>query len=102
MKSNIVAKRYAKALFSVAEAKGIKTLDQCSTVLLALSQAFEESLELQKIFHSPVISVTEKMGILKKLLDALKAKPMLFHFFNLLAEKERLTLIPSIATAFRG
>ena len=91
-----MAQRYAKALFALGQQEGMAKLEQYGENLSALEGVLEDSPELVRLFHIPVISVAEK----QKVLSQLDVDPMIKNFCSLLAEKERLPLFEEIAEAF--
>ena len=60
MNGDIVAQRYAKALFALGQQEGMAKLEQYGENLSALEGVLEDSPELVRLFHIPVISVAEK------------------------------------------
>ena len=100
LNGDIVAQRYAKALFALGQQEGMAKLEQYGENLSALEGVLEESPELVRLFHIPVISVAEKQKVLSQVLDKLGVDPMIKNFCSLLAEKERLPLFEEIAEAF--
>ena len=61
MTGNIVARRYAKALFAVAqEQSGKNTPAQYGEDLSRLADLLENAPDLMKIFRNPVFTVEEK------------------------------------------
>ena len=92
MNGDIVAQRYAKALFALGQQEGMAKLEQYGENLSALEGVLEDSPELVRLFHSPVIGVAEKQKVLSQVLDKLDVDPMIKNFCSLLAEKERLPL----------
>ena len=100
MNGDIVAQRYAKALFALGQQEGMAKLEQYGENLSALEGVLEDSPELVRLFHIPVISVAEKQKVLTQVLDKLDVDPMIKNFCSLLAEKERLPLFEEIAEAF--
>lgn len=96
MIGNIVARRYARALFSIGKKAGAKELDSFGQELASLAQAIEGSPELGKIFRNPIFSHEEKRAIISKVLDGIKVSATIRNFCFLLAEKNRLALIPDI------
>ena len=100
MNGDIVAQRYAKALFALGQQEGMAKLEQYGENLSALEGVLEDSPELVRLFHIPVISVAEKQKVLSQVLDKLDVDPMIKNFCSLLAEKERLPLFEEIAEAF--
>ena len=100
MNGDIVAQRYAKALFALGQQEGMAKLEQYGENLSALEGVLEDSPELVRLIHIPVISVAEKQKVLSQVLDKLDVDPMIENFCSLLAEKERLPLFEEIAEAF--
>ena len=77
MNGDIVAQRYAKALFALGQQEGMAKLEQYGENLSALEGVLEESPELVRLFHIPVISVAEKQKVLSQVLDKLGVDPMI-------------------------
>ena len=86
MNGDIVAQRYAKALFALGQQEGMAKLEQYGENLSALEGVLEDSPELVRLFHIPVISVAEKQKVLSQVLDKLDVDPMIKNFCSLLAE----------------
>lgn len=96
MSGNIVARRYAKALFAVAAKKGEKDQQSFGAELAAVVQVLQGSPALSKVFRNPVFGVEEKKAILGKLLVKLNPSPTVKNFLSLLADKNRLSYLPEI------
>ena len=94
-----IARRYAKALFSLAEEKG--RVEAWSDVLLALKEAIEGSPDLADVLSNPVYSKEQRRAIVEKLAAALSlaAEPRSLLF--LLGDRNRLSYLPAIVTTFR-
>ena len=100
MNGDIVAQRYANALFAVGKEEGMPKLELFEKALSALAGMLDEAPELGRLFHAPVISVAEKRAVLKELLARIKADPVVENFCLLLADKERLSLFGDIVVCF--
>ncbi len=100
MIGDVVAQRYAQALFAVGKEQGMAQLESYGQTLAALSALIGQSPDLERLLSAPVISVAEKQTVLDRILSALQADITINHFCRLLAEKERLGLFRNIATAF--
>lgn len=95
MKENIVAGRYAQALFGEAKAGG-QTQDAINQ-LVALSELYEASEDFKILVKNPLISKADKQAVV----DSLKAKGVLdefmYRFVTLLVQKNRLSALNLIA-----
>ena len=60
-----IAKRYAKALVELAEAK--KTVDKTKADLTAFVGAVDSQPAIQKLFSSPVFTPENKIAVIKEL-----------------------------------
>ena len=100
MIGDIVAQRYARALFDLGGEKGMAELEQYAAALATLDRMLVEAPELDRLFKAPVISPDEKRRVLNVLLDRLEAGETMRRFCALLADKERLPLLHDIAAAF--
>ena len=92
-----VAKRYAKALFELAEEQ--KVLDKVYGDLLAVAKTVKDSDELQTLLVNPLVNERDKL----KVLDRIFSKG--FHkltrtFLDLLADKRRLSVVQEIVDKF--
>ncbi|MCD8552774.1 ATP synthase F1 subunit delta [Seleniivibrio sp.] len=100
MKENIVAARYAEALFQEAQAEN--KLDQVIAQLADVSLAYEQSEDFKMLIKSPLISKDEKLAVV----DVLKSKGMidefLYKFLKLLVSKNRLNLLELISTEVKA
>lgn len=101
MTGNIVARRYAKALFAVAqEQPGQAALVQYGGDLTRLADLLENAPELMKIFRNPIFSVEEKRGVILGVLEKTAPSAMVRNFCLLLADKDRLAFLPEISASY--
>jgi len=100
VKENIVAARYAEALFQEAQAEN--KLEQVIAQLGTVSAAAEQSADFKTLIKSPLIGKTEKMAVV----DVLKSKGMidefLYTFLKLLVSKNRLSLLELISSEVKA
>jgi len=89
------AKRYAKALFELAT----NQLDVVEADMLLLTNTFKENKNLAQILKDPTVSASKKLNIIKAVFEN-KVSETSLNLIDLLGRKERLSLLPSIATAF--
>lgn len=92
-----VARRYAKALFELLDAKSVES---ARTGLTGLGQAFSQSPSLKHVLASPAFGTEEKLAVLTALVDKLHGPPVMKNFLAQLVHKNRIGFLPEIADAF--
>lgn len=100
MTGNIVARRYARALFALGKKSGLSDLEKFGNDLAALAGTLETAPELVRVFRNPVFTPEEKRNVIAKLLDKIKVCPTVRNFCLLLADRERLAFIQDIQAYF--
>ena len=100
MNGDIVAGRYAQALFALGREKGGDTLEKYGAIMAQLGDWMRTTPELVRLFKAPVITAAEKGTIVTELLNSVQADTTIHHFCLLLADKERLGLLGDIAAVF--
>lgn len=98
MKENILAKRYAKALFQLAKER--RLLEKIQGEVEFLDANVTGNSELRMLIFSQEIKKSEKQKVLEKLLQD-RVSNVFFNFITLLLMKNRETLFPTIALEFR-
>ena len=102
MIGKIVARRYAKALFSLAEKAGGETPARYGADMEAVASAFATSPELVRILANPVIDASVKHAVMTSVADKLGLSPLVVNFLSLLIEKGRIASAPDIADLYRA
>jgi len=97
---NIVARRYARALFAIGQESGEAELKKYGDDLLQLAEVLESAPELMKFFRNPVFTVAEKKGVVTKVVAKTKPCKVVKNFCLLLADKNRLDCLPEIQAYF--
>lgn len=100
MTGDIVARRYARALFAVGEKSD--ELDDYGKELGELAEALHDAPEALLFFKSPAFSPAEKKAVAEKLLEKLSIGATVKNFCFLLADKERLGALPEIVADFQA
>ncbi|MDD6088198.1 MAG: ATP synthase F1 subunit delta [Desulfovibrionaceae bacterium] len=100
MNSDIVARRYAEALFSLGKERGAETLKRYAENLRGLAELFDAHPELSKIFRTPVFEAQEKQKLLDAAISTESVEPEVKRFYSLLVERSRLALIRQISDCF--
>ncbi|MCX7823134.1 MAG: ATP synthase F1 subunit delta [Syntrophobacterales bacterium] len=98
MKSQVVAKRYAKALFELALSEG--KLEECMEELKALERLLDEVPEFEKVFKSPIYPEEVKRQTLATIKEQSEMSPLLFRFLELLIEKRRADYLRDIVHVY--
>ena len=101
MTSRASAIRYARALFDVALAER-QDLAQVDRELSGLATMVAGNEDLQRALSHPAIPAVRKRGVLEQLLSLSPVNPILSRVLLLLADRDRLVLIPELAEAYRS
>jgi F-type H+-transporting ATPase subunit delta len=100
MTNRAAATRYARALFDVA-LKEHGDLEQIEEQLAAFVGLFSRHPQLQKVLLNPAVPVPRKRAVVSDLADRLGATPVLAKLLILLAERDRLVLLPDLLSTYR-
>jgi len=98
MKSNVLGKRYAKAIFELAEKE-----NQSAKVLSSLSELsglWENSKELRELFVSPNITKAERRKVIEALSAKMSLSLLLQNALLLISDRGRMLCLPEITQAF--
>ena len=99
MSARSLARRYAHALFDVLRKSG--GAERAAADLGAIGAAVREHTELRSVFETPTVSIQKKSAIAQALLDAAGGtSPEIQRMVAMLAERDRLMLLPDIAEAY--
>ncbi|MGC8719186.1 MAG: ATP synthase F1 subunit delta [Thermodesulforhabdaceae bacterium] len=98
MKSQVIARRYARALFELAQEEG--RLEGCMEELKALERLLDEVPEFEKVFKSPIHPEEVKRQILNSVKEQSGMSPLLFRFLELLVEKKRTDYLRDIVRVY--
>jgi F-type H+-transporting ATPase subunit delta len=94
------ATRYAGALFDISLAEG-KDLPQTHRDLVDFAQLVAGSEPLLRILTNPAIPAVRKRGVVEQLIArAGSLQPVVVKLLLLLAERDRLVLLPEVARTF--
>lgn len=91
-----LARRYSQALFEIASQTSLDTID---ADLRELTKIIEENAEVKGILLHPHISLSVKKSIMNKLLGD-DIGEVTRHFFYLLIDRKRESLLPFIQREF--
>ncbi len=100
MTTRTSASRYARALLDVA----IKEDDpqHVEAQLAAITATFQGHADLWQVLTNPAVAAPKKHAIVADLLPKLEAGPVVSKLTLLLADRDRLQLLPELLDAYRG
>ncbi|MGE7695861.1 F0F1 ATP synthase subunit delta [Lysinibacillus sp. NPDC094177] len=96
MSNSTVAKRYAQALFELAQQKNI--LAEVGADLNELTKVVNESPDFLTLLNAPKFSIERKKQMIAEIFAG--ATPEVLHTVQLLVEKKRVNEVKLIATAY--
>ena len=94
------ATRYARALLDVA-VKEKANLEQIEDELSQFADLFTQHPTLAKVLLNPAVPVPRKRAAVSELLVQAKLSPILSKLLALLADRDRLVLLPDLLAAYR-
>ncbi|RLD34542.1 MAG: ATP synthase F1 subunit delta [Bacteroidetes bacterium] len=97
MKSSLLAKRYAQALFDLAVET--KQLEDIAKDMLLINSVLDESRELRRVLDNPVLDDYKKVRILDSLFGK-KIKELTLKFLHLIVKKGREGILTQTCKAF--
>jgi len=100
MTNKTAATRYARALLDVG-VKEKANLEQISQELGEFVDLFTQHPALAKVLLNPAVPVQRKTAAVNELLQRAKATPMVAKLIALLADRDRLVLLPDLLASYR-
>jgi F-type H+-transporting ATPase subunit delta len=91
--------RYARALLDVAIAEA--NPEQAEQELAAFVDLLQSHTELQKALTNPAVPVSGKRAVLQQILDRLQPSSPVRKLLLMLAEGDRLALLPDLLDVYR-
>ena len=99
MSTRASAGRYARALLDVVIKEGDP--EQVGHELTTFAGVFGANSELQKALANPAVPVAAKRKVVESLLARMQPTPALGKLLLLLADGDRLALVPELAVVYR-
>ena len=99
MSTRASAARYARALLDVVIQEGDP--EQVERELSAVADLYAGNPELQRALTSPAVPVAAKRGIVEAVVSRAKLSPVLGKLMLMLADRNRLALLPELAASYR-
>src|SRR5436190_11237630 len=101
MTNRTAATRYARALLEVA-VKEKADLDQVERDLASVVDLFTEHKALSQVLLNPVVPVPRKRAAMDAITALARMLPMVLKLLALLADRDRLVLVPDLLDAYRA
>jgi F-type H+-transporting ATPase subunit delta len=100
VKSDVIAKRYARALYDLGKEEGKEKafLDELQSIVGIIN----ESDELKGILESPLYDIVLKKRILKEVASKISLSPYSNNFLNILLDKDRFFVLFEILEAYKS
>lgn len=99
MSTRASAARYARALFDVALQEG--SLEQANNDLTTVTDLLQQHQDLQRVLVNPAIPAARKHAALQALLPKLSLSTPVAKLLLMLADRDRLVLVPDLVSVFR-
>lgn len=99
MKQTILAKRYAKALFSIGKEDG--KYEAYNEALQGMADLFTTAPEVEDALTNPLYPLDIRQKAMTAMIAAMGADKITGNFLSLLVEKKRASIIPEIAEVFQ-
>ena len=100
MREQVIAKRYARALFAIGQEKGPEELQAYGQHLAQLAELMREAPQLVRLFRNPIVRIEHKKGVITSLLDKLEITGIVRDYCLFLADRERLAHLLDIQAYF--
>ena len=101
MRQTILARRYAKALFSLGKEQG-KT-EEYSSQLKAIAELYaDDAAGINDAVTNPLYPLDVREKVMAKIAESVQADTILTNFLKLLIAKKRADILPDIADAMQA
>ncbi|NLB06152.1 MAG: F0F1 ATP synthase subunit delta [Desulfobulbaceae bacterium] len=96
MRHTILARRYAKALFSLGKEQG--TTEEYRSILTAIAALYDDSAAgVGDAVTNPLYPLEVRQKVMARIAESAQADTIMTTFLNLLIEKKRADILPDIA-----
>jgi len=96
VRHTILARRYAKALFSLGKEQ--EKTEEYSEILAGIAALYDESAAgLGDAVSNPLYPLEVRQKVMAKIAESVQADAIMTRFLNLLIEKKRADILPDIA-----
>ena len=99
MKQTILAKRYAKAIFTVGQEK--EKYEEYDEALQGLANLYSTHPDVVDALTNPLYPMDVKENVMKGIVSSMKVDTIMGNFLNLLVQKQRAEILPEIAASYK-
>lgn len=99
MTGSDIAKRYARALFDIAQKED--KIEVIYGELKGFSSILKESEDLAEFFANPVFKCSDKAAVIGDILDKVNLSTTTSNFLNLLVDRRRIDILEQIGECYR-
>lgn len=96
---SIVASRYAKAVFELAQDQN--QLEVVDSQLASLAELWLKSASLRDVFRNPSFDAEQRRSIIGELVSRVSAIGMIRNLLRVLSDRGRMDILPDLATKYR-
>jgi F-type H+-transporting ATPase subunit delta len=97
----ILAKRYARAIFTLGKENG--TVDAYAEVLNTIAELFDDpELDVAETLINPLYPLEARRKVITGIAEAAGADDLMIAFLNLLVERKRIDVLREVAAQVRG
>jgi len=100
VKQTIIAKRYARAIFTLGQENG--TVDSYAETLCTIADLFDDpALEVAETLVNPLYPLEARHKVMTAIAEAAGADALTTAFLNLLVERKRIDVLREVADQIR-
>ncbi|MGW8194731.1 MAG: F0F1 ATP synthase subunit delta [Desulforhopalus sp.] len=99
MKQTILAKRYAKAIFTIGQEQG--TFEEYNKVLQGLAELYSTTPEVVDALTNPLYPMDVREKVMAGIIGSMEVDTVMGNFLNLLVQKQRAGILPEIAESYK-
>jgi F-type H+-transporting ATPase subunit delta len=100
VKQTILAKRYAKAIFTIGQDQG--NYEEYNEVLKGIATLFTDTPELADALTNPLYPMDVKEKVMAGIVASMGVDTIMGNFLNLLVQKKRAEILPEIAESYKS
>lgn len=100
MKQSILAKRYAKAIFTIGQDQ--ENYEEYNEVLKGIATLFTDTPELADALTNPLYPMDVKEKVMAGIVASMGVDTIMGNFLNLLVQKKRAEILPEIAESYKS